>query len=70
MASKQYFIKYSYVDSSQPLLRLHHNDIVFLDLSIENGVSYFHDSVKLQVGLERYMSVDNFVIDFMIETGN
>ncbi len=64
MMTKSYFVKVSYIDPNQPLIRIHKNDAVDLDLS-ESWYSVLAECRK-QTG-HQYDDLENFTIDFMIQ---
>ncbi len=66
MAARTYFVKVSWLDPNQNLKRVHHNDNAFFDIT----KPYYEivNEVKRQV-IDRSAYVEDFVIDFMIPTG-
>lgn len=59
-----YFVKYSYINPNQPLIRVHGNDELNFDITEDSA--YWEMVSKLQSELRRDDS-ENFTIDFMME---
>lgn len=66
MALKTYFAKVSWKDPEQPLLRVHRTNKVSLDLT-DDHYKIVQAAEKELMG--RLYEVLDFVIDFLIETG-
>jgi hypothetical protein len=67
MSSKNYFVKVSWQNPKQPLIRVHANTKVDLDLSCD----VWDISTYIQRELmSRNVSVKQFTVDFMIECGD
>jgi hypothetical protein len=66
MATKEYFVKVSWKDPNQPLLRVHRTSKIDLDL---NDDHYKIDEKAEKELTGRLYEVQDFIIDFMIPTG-
>jgi hypothetical protein len=66
MSIREYFVKYSFINKQQPLIREHRNAKVYLDLTYDDAriIGDLKDLQSLT-----YADTSNFVIDFMIEIG-
>jgi len=60
-----YFVKYSYLDSNQPPLRVHNNG----NIEVPQGTVYSENFIDALIK-EYYLQVErDVVIDFMIKVG-
>jgi hypothetical protein len=64
---KEYFIKASHVDPNQPLIRIHANDTVELDLSKPYYTIVSTAKQQMCGSQSTQNSIKDFTIDFMIE---
>lgn len=60
-----YFVKYSFINDSQHLLRMHNN----CNLEIDSSVTEYYEFVNKLAKDEYKQDVKDLVIDFMIKVG-